>query len=76
MTQTCHTDPVLSTHPDLFSSLINIVYYKCIFTVFIIHISQTKDAAEVEKRTENGLVLGHAYGVTAMKKVLSTDIQK
>lgn len=30
---------------------------------------RTKDAAEVEKRTENGLVLGHAYGVTAIKKI-------
>ena len=26
----------------------------------------------MEKRTETGLVMGHAYGVTAVKKVTST----
>ena len=28
-----------------------------------------KSRDEMEKRTETGLVMGHAYGVTAVKKV-------
>ena len=31
-----------------------------------------KNRDEMEKRTETGLVMGHAYGVTAVKKVTST----
>lgn len=30
---------------------------------------QIKNREEMEKRTETGLVMGHAYGVTAIKKV-------
>ena len=30
---------------------------------------QIKNRDEMEKRTETGLVMGHAYGVTAIKKV-------
>ena len=30
---------------------------------------QIKNRDEMEKRTETGLVMGHAYGITAVKKV-------
>ena len=32
-----------------------------------------KNRDEMEKRTETGLVMGHAYGVTAVKKVTSVN---
>lgn len=34
-----------------------------------VYFLKIKNRDEMEKRTETGLVMGHAYGVTAVKKV-------
>lgn len=37
--------------------------------IVIVYFLKIKNRDEMEKRTETGLVMGHAYGVTAVKKV-------
>ena len=38
-------------------------------TYYTLLIFQVKNREDMERRTETGLVMGHAYGVTAIKKV-------
>ena len=50
--------------------------FDCIRNVFcIVCLSylKIKNRDEMEKRTQTGLVMGHAYGVTAVKKVTVLD---
>lgn len=52
-------------HFEVFFLNLNSVIIDLRYFVF-----QIKNRDEMEKRTETGLVMGHAYGVTAIKKVL------
>ena len=43
--------------------------YTYIYKILLAFFFKIKSRDEMEKRTETGLVMGHAYGVTAVKKV-------
>ena len=40
-----------------------------LIVINFVYFLKIKNRDEMEKRTETGLVMGHAYGVTAVKKV-------